>query len=218
MLLTALGGALFNRILVRFSADAVAAYQVGARLDHVVLLPMISISTALVTLVAMFRGARRFDLLRDIVRYGMTWALAIGGVTAILFFALAPQMVRGFSNEAGILAAGTTYLRIVAWGYPFVALSMLTGRILQGLGFGTPVLVLTVMRLLLIAAPLSWALVFWFDAPVEAVWWAMLAGSVVTAIASVVWLRAGLGRAEIGVARAAADSAAAASPVEVAPV
>ena len=41
------------------------------------------------------------------------------------------------------------YLRIIAWGYPFVALSMLAGRILQGLGFGTPVLVLTVMRLLL---------------------------------------------------------------------
>ena len=58
MLLTALGGAVFNRILVEFSPDAVAAYQVGARLDHVVLLPMISISTALVTLVAMFRGAQ----------------------------------------------------------------------------------------------------------------------------------------------------------------
>jgi putative MATE family efflux protein len=199
MLLTALGGALFNRILVRFSPDAVAAYQVGARLDHVVLLPMISISTALVALVAMYRGAQRFDLVRDVVRYGMSWALAIGAVTALLFFAFAPAMVRGFSNETGILAAGTTYLRIIAWGYPFVALSMLAGRILQGLGFGTPVLVLTVMRLLLIAAPLSWALVYWFDAPVEGVWWAMLSGSVLTAVVSVAWLRAGLGRAERGV-------------------
>ena len=71
MLLMAVGGAVFNRILVEYSPDVVAAYQVGGRLDHVVLLPMISISTALVTLVAMFRGAQRLDLVRDVVRYAM---------------------------------------------------------------------------------------------------------------------------------------------------
>ena len=170
MLLMAVGGGLFNRILVEYSPDVVAAYQVGGRLDHVVLLPMISISTALVTLVAMFRGAQRLDLVRDVVSYAMRWSIAIGAVTALLFFALAPEMVRGFSDEPGIVAAGTTYLRIIAWGYPFTAISMLAGRILQGLGIGTPVLVLTVMRILLIAAPLSWALVYWFDSPVEGVW------------------------------------------------
>ena len=110
----------------------------------------------LVTLVAMFRGAQRLDLVRDVVSYAMRWSIAIGAVTALLFFALAPEMVRGFSDEAGIVAAGTTYLRIIAWGYPFTAISMLAGRILQGLGIGTPVLILTVMRILLIAAPLSW--------------------------------------------------------------
>ncbi len=219
MLLMALGGGLFNRILVSYSPDAVAAYQVGGRLDHVVLLPMISISTALVTLVAMFRGAQRLDLVRDVVRYAMRWSLAIGVVTALLFFALARWMVSGFSAEPGILAAGTTYLRIIAWGYPFTAVSMLAGRILQGLGVGTPVLVLTVMRVLLIAVPLSWVLVYWFDSPVEGVWAAILVGSVLTAGVSAVWLRAGLARAERGSIAAAAPSGAIVEPpIEVAPV
>jgi putative MATE family efflux protein len=195
-LLMALGGALFNRILVEYSPDVVAAYQVGGRLDHVVLLPMISISTALVTLVGMFRGAERLDLVRDVVRYAMKWAVGIGVVTALLFVALAPFLVRGFSSEPGIVAAGTTYLRVIAWGYPFIAVSMLAGRILQGLGIGSPVLVLTVMRLLLIAAPLALALVYWFESPVEWVWGAMLIGVVVTAVISIVWLRVGLAHAE----------------------
>ena len=218
MLLMAVGGGLFNRILVEYSPDVVAAYQVGGRLDHVVLLPMISISTALVTLVAMFRGAQRLDLVRDVVSYAMRWSIAIGAVTALLFFALAPEMVRGFSDEAGIVAAGTTYLRIIAWGYPFTAISMLAGRILQGLGIGTPVLILTVMRILLIAAPLSWALVYWWHAPVEGVWGAVLFGSVVTAVVSIVWMRVGLGRAERGELRGSVPSAVSSQPVEVAPV
>jgi putative MATE family efflux protein len=217
-LLLAVGGGLFNKILVEFSPDVVAAYQVGGRLDHVVLLPMISISTALVTLVAMFRGAQRLDLVRDVVRYGMKWAIGIGAVTGLLFFAAAPAMVRGFSAEPGIVAAGTTYLRILAWGYPFIAVSMLAGRILQGLGLGAPVLVLTVMRYLLIAAPLSWALVYWFASPVEWVWAAMLLGIVLTAAVSMVWLRVGLTRAENGVPLAAASTAGSDPAGEVAPV
>ena len=74
-----------------------------------------------------------------------------------------PGWCKGFSSEPGIVAAGTAYLRIIAWSYPFVAFSMLAGRILQGLGIGTPVLVLTVMRVLLIAVPLSWVMVYWWQ-------------------------------------------------------
>ena len=85
---------------------------------------------------------------------------------------------------------------------------MLAGRILQGLGIGTPVLVLTVMRLLLIAVPLSWVLVYWWHARVEGVWAAMLLGSVVTALVSMVWLGTGLRRAERGSIDASATAAA----------
>jgi Na+-driven multidrug efflux pump len=141
-----------------------------------------------------------------VVAYAMRWAIGIGAVTALLFVAIAPWMVRGFSAEPGIVHAGTSYLRILAWGYPFIAISMLAGRILQGLGLGAPVLVLTVMRLVLIAAPLAWALVYWFGSPVEWVWGAMLLGIVLTAGVSMVWLRAGLRRAELGAAPARSDA------------
>jgi Na+-driven multidrug efflux pump len=117
-------------------------------------------------------------------------------------------MVRGFSAEPGILEAGTTYLRVIAWGYPFTAVSMLAGRILQGLGIGTPVLVLTIMRLLLIAVPLAWAMVYWWGVPVEGVWASMLLGSVVTGAAGAVWLRAGLARVERGALDASAHEVA----------
>jgi putative MATE family efflux protein len=211
-LIIAVSSGYFNRLLVEYSADAVAAYQVGGRLDHVVMLPMISISTALVTMVAMFRGAERMDLVRDLVNYSMRWAIGIGAVMAIFFHVVAPYIMRGFSQEQAIVAAGIGYLRYIVWTYPFVAISMLASRILQGLGIGSPSLVLTVMRVLLIAAPLAWVLVYWVHTPVEGVWIAMLVGVALTAVVSLVWLRVGLGRAERG-ALAAAMGAAAAEPV-----
>jgi Na+-driven multidrug efflux pump len=56
------------------------------------------------------------------------------------------------------------------------------------------VLLLTVMRLLLIAGPLAFALVYWLDSPVLGVWLAMDLGIVVTALVSIAWLRSGLRR------------------------
>ena len=60
----AVGGMVFNRILIGFSEETVAAYQVGARIDHIFMLPVIALSAGLVTLVGMYHGAKRKDLVR----------------------------------------------------------------------------------------------------------------------------------------------------------
>jgi Na+-driven multidrug efflux pump len=74
------------------------------------------------------------------------------------------------------------------------------------------------MRLLLIAVPLSWVLVYWWQVRVEGVWWAMLLGSAVTAVVAAVWLRSGLRRAERGsLGDSVSGGAAVEPPVEAAP-
>ena len=80
------GGASFNRILVEFSSDAVAAFQIGIRLDHVFLIPAISISTSVVTLVGMFYGAKKFNLVKQITFYAIRSTILIGIIIGFLFF------------------------------------------------------------------------------------------------------------------------------------
>ncbi|HEX2466446.1 MAG TPA: MATE family efflux transporter [Thermoanaerobaculia bacterium] len=215
-LIIAVSSGFFNRLLIEYSPQVVAAYQVGGRLDHVVMLPMISISTALVAMVAMFRGAERMDLVRDLVNYSMRWAIGIGAVMALFFYLLAPYMMRGFSDESAIVVAGIGYLHYIVWSYPFVAISMLASRILQGLGIGSPSLILTVMRVILVAAPLAWVLVYLFHTSVAGVWLAMLIGVVVTAVVSMIWLRVGLSRAERGALGLAGGARASVETVPVA--
>jgi len=207
----AFGGAVFNRILVSFSEDAVAAYQVGVRLDHVVLLPMIAISASLVTLVGMFHGARRPDLVRNTLHYGVWWAVAIAAGLGVVFFALAPVLAGMFSESPEIRSMATGYLRITVLGYPCVAVSMPIGRALQGLGLGIPVLFLTLLRVLLVSAPLSIWFVFGLGLPVAWVWGAIVLGNVVAALTALAWLRSGLSRAA-RTARGSQPAAAAAAP------
>ena len=68
MVIMSIGQLVFNRILVHFSTDAVAAYQVGGRIDMVIFLPIMSIAFGLTTLVGMFHGAQEMDKVKYIIK------------------------------------------------------------------------------------------------------------------------------------------------------
>ncbi len=194
-LVMSVGNGVLNRILVEHTPDAVAALQVGSRLDHVVILPQVAIAAGLVTLVGMFFGAGRIDLLRQVIRYAMTRTILLSIAIAAAFHVLAPALTAAFTDSAGIRSLSVDYLRVFVFGYPFIGISILTGRSLQGLGRGTPELWLALLRVLLINAPLAWAATFWLGGPVEWVWYACLTGTVVSALIALVWLAAGLRQA-----------------------
>jgi MATE family, multidrug efflux pump len=198
-LVMAIGGAVFNRILVEFSESAVAAYQVGTRIDYVYMLPVISISASLVTLVGMFHGAKRGDLVRATVTYALTRSIAISVLVGVLFFLLAPDLFAGFSDSSDIVGYGVSYLRFGVFSYPFIALVMLTGRVLQGLGRGVPMLVLSLLRVVLFSAPAAFVFVFWMNEPVTWVWSAIVGGAIVTALVAGFWLKGALSLGAVSV-------------------
>ncbi len=185
-------GSLFNWILVTFSGEAVAAFQIGLRLNQLFVLPLMAIAGALVTLVGMFVGAGRTDLVRRIVGYAMSRSVAAAVLVGAVFYLCAGQMIGVFTNDGEILEIGTGMLHVVVFSYPFVAVAVLTGRILQGMGYGMPVMVISALRLLLIAGPLAWVFVFILDKPLNWVWYALVIGSIGGATVAAVWLRLAL--------------------------
>lgn len=191
-LVMGVGGAVYNRILVEVSSDAVAAQQIGMRLDHVAILPIVSISYSLVTLVGMFYGARRNDLLRSIVAYALSRSIWITSGVSLLFFIFAPELAAIFTDSEGIRQLTVYYTRTIAFAYPFFPVSMIAGRALQGLGKGTPELILSALRVLLVGVPLACLFIFWLHLEVRTVWYAMVIGSWTSAIVAAFWLHGAL--------------------------
>ena len=146
MIVMAVGQGVFNRILIFFSADTVAAYQVAGRIDMLVFLPIFSIAAALTTLVGMFYGAKKFDILRYTVKYGIIAAFSITVIMSILLYIFASKVIGFFTTEVAIINIAVTFLRLFAFVYPLIAVGITSGRVLQGLGKGLPVLVITIIR------------------------------------------------------------------------
>ena len=59
---------------------------------------------------------------------------------------------------------------------------------MQGLGRGTPLLFITLIRVILINAPLGWYLRRVLELPVESVWYCILLSSVIASSISIVWM------------------------------
>jgi len=210
MVLMSSGNFVFNRIISgMFSSEsqvgdlAVAAYGVGSRVDHIFLMPSIAIATGLVTVVGMFYGARRMDLVRQVIYYGMSRAAFIGIVLGAIFYFNAEAIISAFTNDITVIRLGAGYVHVLVFAYPFIAISMASGRILQGLGFGMPMLVITFLRVFLISVVLSVIFVYWLNKPIEWIWVAMLTSMVCSAIVASIWLQWGLRRIEKRIREAA---------------
>ena len=189
MFVMSVGGIAFNRVLSEFGEVSVAAYGAASKVDMIVGMPIFGLGSAAVSIIGMFAGAGRADLIRSTALYTYRWALTMAFVIGGAAFLTADWTLRVFTRDAEALATGHTYLGFMLFAYPMMAVGMTTGRLLQGLGHGVPSLIITTARVLLVSVPVAYCAVFLLDGPLESIWMGMLMGGTVSTIISFFWVR-----------------------------
>ena len=189
MVIMALGQGVFNKILIHYSSQTVAAYQVAGRLDMLIFLPIFSIAGGLTTLVGMFYGAREIEALKSIVKYGISRSFFITVCSSAFVYFFAPAFSALFTQDKEIIEVSVGFLRLMTLVYPFVAIAISCGRVMQGLGKGIPVLVITTIRVLGISAPLALYFSFVLHKSVEWNWYAMMISTSIAFIIAVTWVQ-----------------------------
>ena len=189
MIIMAVGQGVFNKILIHYSSQTVAAYQVAGRLYMLIFLPIFSIAGGMTTLVGMFYGAKKIDALNYIVKYGISSAFMITMVSSTFVYIFARTFSMWVTQDQEIVDVSIGFLRLLCLVYPLVAIGITSGRVLQGLGKGIPVLVITTVRVLGVSAPLALYFTFVLDKPVEWNWYAMMISTGIAFIIAVSWIR-----------------------------
>jgi len=132
---------LLTALVGPFGSVALAGYGIGVRLEYLQIPIVFGFGSALVTMVGTNVGAGRRQ---RAMRVAWTGALMAAAVTEAIGLgaALAPRAWLGlFSVDAGVLAAGTTYLRTVGPVYGFFGLGLALYFASQGAGrLGWPLL------------------------------------------------------------------------------
>ena len=188
MVIMAIGQLVFNRLLVNYSTNAVAAYQIGGRIDMLVFLPIFGIASALTTIVGMFYGANEINKIRVISWYGIKSSLIITSICSAILYIFAPIIISIFTADSIIQKISIDYLRIISLLFPFISIGLTIGRILQGLGQGMPSLIITTIRVIGVAGPLAYYFTFIQNRPVEWIWYSMFISGIFATIISIAWV------------------------------
>ena len=189
MIIMAIGQGVFNRILIHYSSQTVAAYQVAGRLDMLIFLPIFAIAGSMTTLVGMFYGAKEIVALNRIVKYGIISSFLITLVSSTFVYFFAHIFSSWFTKDQEIIDVSVGFLRLLCLIYPLVAIAITSGRVMQGLGKGIPVLLITIVRVLGVSAPLALYFSFMLDKPVEWNWYAMMIAAGIAFLIAISWVR-----------------------------
>jgi Na+-driven multidrug efflux pump len=166
----------------------IAGFTAASRLENLIMIPIIALSSSLVTMIGMFYGANRHDLIRSTINYAMRWAVQISLIFGAIFFIFSPFLLSIFTNDQKVISEGVNFFNIVSFSLPFVAISMITCRAMQGMDRPNPFLFLTLFRVILFAIPMAWIGVEYFEKETEWVWWAVLLSSIISALAGLYWM------------------------------
>jgi Na+-driven multidrug efflux pump len=143
-------------VVARLGTPDLAAYGLGTRLDFLLLSFAFGVSAAVLTMVGLAAGAGRTERVAQYVRAACLMIVGLLAVAGALLWWRPSLWLGIFTHDAGILAVGATYFRVVGPSYPFVGLSMVLAFAFQGLGRATPPLIVMAVRMPLVLVVALW--------------------------------------------------------------
>ena len=108
-----------------------AAIGVAGRWGFLLNLALFGISSGTATMVAQFWGINDRRSIRHSYGIGLILSLAVGALYTVLVLAIPEQMMRVFTSEEEVIAAGVQYLQAVAPYGIFVAISLVTSTVMR---------------------------------------------------------------------------------------
>jgi putative MATE family efflux protein len=188
---TALGFTLLISIVNTFGSSVTAAFGIGHRIIHMVMIPAFGLSQASATAVGQNLGADQPERAGRAVRSS---ALIVGAVllplTTLMFFFGAP-ISRIFINDPEVVQYGRDLFQVTSYSvFAFGFIMVLMGAF-QGAGHTVPVMVLNLSRLWLIRVPAAYLLGITLALGPLGIWWAMFLSNTLIAAAAGIWFAAG---------------------------
>lgn len=121
-------------IVAPLGTVAVAANSLAITVEAICYMPGMGMEAAATTLVGQAIGAERKDVARSFARLSTALGMLVMGLSGVLMYALAPQIMAMLTPDAAVQALGARVLRIEAFVEPLFAASLVAAGALRGAG------------------------------------------------------------------------------------
>lgn len=190
-LVLSLGFTAYLILILRFGADALAAHQIGLRVQSFAFMPGFGFAAAAAALVG--QGLGRGDPEEAEANGWMAIGLGLAVMLAlsIPMFLLAEPLARLFTQDPAALALGVTWIHVLVFAMPAIAFYFSGAGALRGAGDTRFPLVVSFAGLWLLRLPVAWVLGITLGYGMYGVWAGYMVEYYVRALVTTVRFRRG---------------------------
>lgn len=183
----AMGFFAITYFLKYYGEATVAAFGVTTRIEQIGLLPTFGLYAAIMALVGQNNGAGDYDRVRESMRVCNRVGLILVATTSTVIFLLARPLMRAFTDDPEVIRIGVHYVHImmfIQWSYVMTSTHLAFLQAVKRPRYG---FFESILRKVLLPAPLMWFLVTQQSANVDGVWYSVAAANVFMTFVTVIY-------------------------------
>ena len=187
----ALGFTFMMIIVASFGTYTLAAFGIGNRISSIMFMPAMGFAMAITIMIGQNIGANKIERAERIGWIGagsIFVLLTIGGALCFLF---AKTLVSIFitQEDYAVIEIGSRFIRIIALGLGCMAVLRVLNGAFRGAGDTVTAMALSILALWGIRLPLAAILSSRLGS--DGIWWSVLLGNLIGAIAATIWFKRG---------------------------
>ena len=177
-----------NIIFNLVSTSCVTAYGIYYKVQQFVFFMAFGMNNAIIPIVSCNFGMGNRRRVNDGIKYGMIYTLVIMLLGAIVLQIFAKPLIGVFAVSDEVKSLCILAIRIITLGYLFVGVNIAYQGVFQALGSGVRSLILSMVRLIVVALPLAYVFTK-FDNAINLVWWAFPIAEAVAVVVAIVFMK-----------------------------
>ena len=174
MLTMAIGSLILTYFVSHYGVNAIAGYGIGYRVEQLMLLPALGLSTAVLALVSNNYGAKKYDRVIETMKVSLKYGFIISTVGIIILTLLGKVIISLFDSNPIVVDFGVSYLLIEIWIFYAYIILFVCISTLQAIKQPKMILYIGLYRQIFAKLIISYLIVKYFELDFIYLWFGIL--------------------------------------------
>lgn len=161
MLIMAFGSIILMYFVSLYGVKAVAGYGIGFRVEQLMLLPALGLSSAVLAIVSNNFGAKKYERVQETLNNALKYGFYISTFGIVFLYIFGKLIIQQFDNDLEVIAYGFDYILVEVWiFYGYVVLFICVST-LQAIKKPKMILYIALYRQLIAKFLVAYIFVIW---------------------------------------------------------
>ncbi|RXK08710.1 MATE family efflux transporter [Halarcobacter ebronensis] len=133
MLIMSIGSIILIYFVSLYGVKAVAGYGVGFRVEQLMLLPALGLSSAVLTLVSNNYGAKKYERVQETLNKALKYGFIISTFGIVFLYIFGKLIIMQFDDDLEVITYGLNYLLVEVWIFYAYVILFICVSTLQGI-------------------------------------------------------------------------------------